>query len=98
MRQGYKRGLFKEKEISLSLQGSYTFKQISLFKKELEVLGQITGLKERKFSPQKIVFQVDSSLSSRQLFQLIKKKKFKSFRITSFYYNPKSIEVSLRFN
>ncbi len=98
MRQGYKRGSFKFNELFLSLKGSYTFKQIYQFKKELEILGQIKSLKERKFTPKKIIFKVDSPLTPKKLSHLIKEKIFKSFHITFLYYNSQGVEVSLSFN
>jgi hypothetical protein len=80
--EAWKSGTFGASLLKLTLHGDLDYPQMTQFKKFIaEQVKEIKTLRERLMGPGQLEFELDSSVSSEQLAQILKNKSFQNFRL-----------------
>jgi hypothetical protein len=92
----WKSGTFGSTLIRLVINGDFNFLKLNQFKNQL--LTQVHGvktLKERKFMPGQVVFEIDSDTTAEQISQSIQKTQFSQFSVQVSSGGVSEIELSV---
>lgn len=92
----WKSGTFGSSLIRLVVNGDFTFQRFTQLKNQ--ILSQVTGvktLKERKFTPGQVVFEIDSDSSADQISQNFQKAQFTQFSVQVSRAGSNQIEINV---
>ena len=96
LHDAWKSGTFGTTLIRLVVNGNLSFQRLKMFKEQF--LNQVTGVKtlrERKFLPGQVVFEIDSDSSADQISQSIAKTSFKNFQVNVAGSGIREIELKV---
>ncbi len=81
--EAWKSGTFGAALLKLTVRGDLDYPQVTQFKKFItDQVKEIKTLRERLMAPGQVEFELDSSVSSEQLAQILKDKSFQNFHLT----------------
>lgn len=96
LHDAWKSGTFGTTLIRLVVNGDLSFQRLKMFKEQF--LNQVAGVKtlrERKFLPGQVVFEIDSDSSVDQITKAIAKTRFQNFQINVAGSGLREIELSV---
>ncbi len=96
LHDAWKSGTFGTTLIRLTINGELNFQRLKMFKEQF--LNQVAGVKtlrERKFLPGKVIFEIDSDSSVDQLSKAIAKTSFQDFQVRVAESGLREIELSV---
>lgn len=97
--EAWKSGTFGSSLVRLAVKGPLSFQQIKTLKDELLTkLPDLKTLKERKFTPGEIVFEVDSGSSVQELVSKLNSMKFKPFQLQVRDWSSKQLDLKVVYN
>ncbi len=95
--EAFQKGTFGSSLLELTLNGTYNYQQIKSFRDEVKTkINSIRGLRERLFTPNSVVFEVDSSVTSNQLASLFKDQEFSSIKVEVEGVSGNGLALSLK--
>ncbi len=93
--QSWKSGTFESIPLRLTLRGPATFSRTQNFKSELSNLPQIKAIRERRLSAKERVYEVDSSVESTLLKDLLTQVRFDGFTVRALETSSDSLILEL---
>ncbi|MCC7403778.1 MAG: hypothetical protein IT288_05200 [Bdellovibrionales bacterium] len=93
----WKRGTFGANLLRLAVNGKLDYPQLMDLKKSItEEVRDIRTLKERFFELNRVVFEMDSSVGTRQIAQVLKEKKLKGFKVDVSKVTSDTVELDVQ--
>ena len=96
--EAWKSGTFGSSLLRLTFSGELSFGQVNLLKEQLlSSVGELKSLKERKFTPRGVVFEVDSGSSAKKLVEKLKSSRFEGFQISVKDWSSDQLQLAVSF-
>jgi exosome complex RNA-binding protein Csl4 len=96
--EAWKSGTFGSSLLRLAFSGQFNFGQVSLLKYQLlNSVSELKSLKERKFTPSGVVFEVDSGSSAQKLVERIQAAKFEGFSVSVEDWSSDQLKLAISF-